>query len=333
MYTAPSTVSTGDLATADIQNTQIVASIVALYAGEMSIASQAIGDLLYASSTTQWARIADVAVGQVLVSGGVGVAPAWSATPTFVATNVTGIPAAQLTGTITSATQDLITRTGTITSGVWNAGAVTSSGIITGTVGMLQTGSVLSRFEGAGNTVSGGSGAGIEFYAGGVQAYNRTTVAYAPFALDASAFTSIGSWRMSDYGAGTATFDASGNITSVSDERQKDVQGPFAPGLNALLALRPIRFTYTEASGLDTENVYAGFSAQNVMQYVPEAVGKNVNGLYSLNVIPLVAATITAVQELATEVNELRAVLRLSAKDRTIPPVIDEARIVVSPSS
>ncbi len=83
MYTQPQVVSTGELATADIQNTQIVASIVALYAGEMSVASQAVGDLLYASSTTQWARIADVATGQVLVSGGVGVAPAWSANPTI----------------------------------------------------------------------------------------------------------------------------------------------------------------------------------------------------------------------------------------------------------
>lgn len=40
-----------------------------------------IGDLLYASSTTSLAKLADVAVGQVLVSGGVGVAPAWSASP------------------------------------------------------------------------------------------------------------------------------------------------------------------------------------------------------------------------------------------------------------
>lgn len=44
------------------------------------------------------------------------------------------IPASGLTGTITLATQDLITRLGTIVSGVWNAGAVTSSGILTGTV-------------------------------------------------------------------------------------------------------------------------------------------------------------------------------------------------------
>lgn len=43
--------------------------------------SYTIGDLLYASSSTALSKLADVAVGQVLVSGGVGAAPAWSATP------------------------------------------------------------------------------------------------------------------------------------------------------------------------------------------------------------------------------------------------------------
>jgi hypothetical protein len=43
----------------------------------------AVGDLLYADTATTLARLADVAVGSVLVSGGVGVAPAWSATPTL----------------------------------------------------------------------------------------------------------------------------------------------------------------------------------------------------------------------------------------------------------
>lgn len=57
-----------------------------------------IGDLLYASSTTVFARLAAVATGQVLVSAGTGTAPAWSSTPTFTATNVTGLPIAGITG-------------------------------------------------------------------------------------------------------------------------------------------------------------------------------------------------------------------------------------------
>jgi hypothetical protein len=46
-----------------------------------TLASQAIGDLAVASSTTAYARLAAVAVGQVLVSAGTGTAPAYSANP------------------------------------------------------------------------------------------------------------------------------------------------------------------------------------------------------------------------------------------------------------
>ncbi len=145
-----------------------------------------------------------------------------------------------------------------------------------------------------------------------------------------AALNNSGAWRWYAYGAGTATFDASGNITSVSDERMKDVLGPFTPGLNAVMGLRSIRWRYTAASGLDDENVYAGFSAQNVMGFIPEAVGKNLDGLYSLNIVPVLAATVTAVQELAREVDELRAASGLPAKNRVVAPVTGEQRIVTS---
>jgi hypothetical protein len=46
-----------------------------VYAGGLSVTSQAIGDLLYASSTTQFARIAPATAGNPLISGGVGAAP------------------------------------------------------------------------------------------------------------------------------------------------------------------------------------------------------------------------------------------------------------------
>jgi hypothetical protein len=139
-----------------------------------------------------------------------------------------------------------------------------------------------------------------------------------------------GTQTWAPYGAGTATFDASGNITSVSDERMKDIQGPFTTGLSALMGLRPILYHYKESSGLDTENTYAGFSAQNVLGYIPEAVGKNLDGLYSLNIVPVLAATVTAVQELAGELDEVRAALKLSAKSRTAAKITDEKRLVNS---
>jgi len=56
-------------------------TIAANDGSNMTLASQAIGDLIVATSTTAIGRVADVAVGQVLVSGGVGVAPSYSANP------------------------------------------------------------------------------------------------------------------------------------------------------------------------------------------------------------------------------------------------------------
>ena len=77
-YSAPSTRSTSDLITASIWNADVVANPIAIYAGAMSVSSQAVGDILYASSTTQLGRIAAVATGQVLTSAGTGTVPAWS---------------------------------------------------------------------------------------------------------------------------------------------------------------------------------------------------------------------------------------------------------------
>ena len=53
--------------------------------GGTGLTSYTVGDLLYASASTTLSKLADVATGSVLVSGGVGVAPAWSASPTVTA--------------------------------------------------------------------------------------------------------------------------------------------------------------------------------------------------------------------------------------------------------
>jgi hypothetical protein len=45
--------------------------------GGTGITSYAVGDLIYASGTTTLSKLADVATGNALISGGVGVAPSW----------------------------------------------------------------------------------------------------------------------------------------------------------------------------------------------------------------------------------------------------------------
>jgi hypothetical protein len=81
----------------------VTTGTLAVARGGTNIGSYTIGDLIYASGTTTLAKLADVATGSVLVSGGVGAAPAYSASPTL--TSVTA-------GTLTSSGNLTFTGTG-----------------------------------------------------------------------------------------------------------------------------------------------------------------------------------------------------------------------------
>ena len=52
-------------------------NILPATAGGTGQSSYAVGDILYASTTTALSKLADVATGNALISGGVGVAPSW----------------------------------------------------------------------------------------------------------------------------------------------------------------------------------------------------------------------------------------------------------------
>ena len=53
------------------------ATAIAANKGGTGLTSYAIGDIIYASGATTLAKLADVATGNALISGGVGVAPSW----------------------------------------------------------------------------------------------------------------------------------------------------------------------------------------------------------------------------------------------------------------
>lgn len=114
-----------------------------------------------------------------------------------------------------------------------------------------------------------------------------------------------GTVRFSNFGAGTITTDASGNLSVSSDERLKNIDGGFNRGLSDILKLNPINYHWNSASGLDTGTQYAGFSAQNVQTAIPEAVGSSTNGYLTLQDRPLIAAVVNAIKELAQQVGNL----------------------------
>jgi hypothetical protein len=87
-FSSPRTWVTGELATAALLNQEIKSNIEALDAGRLAIASQATGDVFYASSSTAMTRLA-ASTGKYLRSGDPGPAPAWSALTNVVSKTTT----------------------------------------------------------------------------------------------------------------------------------------------------------------------------------------------------------------------------------------------------
>lgn len=89
----PSIAVAGDFPTLNQNTTGSAASLSATLvatSGGTGISSYAVGDLLYASTTTALSKLAAVATGQVLISAGAGTAPAWSASPTLTGISLSG---------------------------------------------------------------------------------------------------------------------------------------------------------------------------------------------------------------------------------------------------
>lgn len=118
--------------------------------------------------------------------------------------------------------------------------------------------------------------------------------------------SNAGLLRLHAYGAGTLQTDASGNVTAVSDERLKDVTGGFKRGLREVRNLNPILYKWLPGSGMDVNGEYAGITAQNVQQSIPEAVSAGPDGYLALQDRPLIMTLINAVKELDAELQSLR---------------------------
>lgn len=104
--------------------------------------------------------------------------------------------------------------------------------------------------------------------------------------------------RMPAYGAGNAVFDGSGNISSSSDERLKDILEPFTVGLSGLRKLEPTLYRWNALSNMETEGTYAGFRAQNAKEVSEYAVGVDAKGYYSLQDRAILAVIVNSVKEL-----------------------------------
>ena len=113
--------------------------------------------------------------------------------------------------------------------------------------------------------------------------------------------SSSGNVQFNNYGAGTLTTDASGNITASSDSTLKNIIRPVDSALLKIASFKPAYFKWRAKTGYDTVNVYVSFIAQSVKESFPEGVGKSKDGTLTLQDRAVLALSIKAIQELKLE--------------------------------
>ncbi|MBL4753118.1 MAG: tail fiber domain-containing protein, partial [Flavobacteriales bacterium] len=136
---------------------------------------------------------------------------------------------------------------------------------------------------------------------------------------------------------------ATNTWTIVSDERLKNIEGPYTKGLSEILELQPITYQYknhelSEAEGLgerkftqevlNTQNV--GFSAQEIQKIFPEAVGTDADGYLNFNMHAVLVAYVNAIQELADQNTSLeKSVDTLKAENNALKEEVVEIKSIL----
>jgi len=118
---------------------------------------------------------------------------------------------------------------------------------------------------------------------------------------------------------GTASKPGGGTWSVFSDERLKNIKGPFTSGLKAVMQLQPLHYEYKpkNALGIKMEGQHVGFAAQAVQKVIPEAVSETANGYLMVNNDPIIWTMLNAIKEQQKEIEKLKTeVRRLRARRR-----------------
>lgn len=143
----------------------------------------------------------------------------------------------------------------------------------------------------------------------------------------AGASINVNGTQFSFRNAGQGFCVASSAWGVTSDARIKDVRGNYTTGLEAIAALRPVRFVFLGNNRLDLEKPsphgeladskieLVGLLAQQVEGVMPELIKKSrgyidgvlVEDLREMDIGPMIYAMVNAIKELKTRVEELEA--------------------------
>jgi hypothetical protein len=252
-------------------------TIAAIYGGT-GLSSFTTGDLIYANSSTTLARLADVAVGNALISGGVGADPSWG--KIGLATHVDGtLPVANGGTGVTSST------------GSGSVVLSNSPALVTPALGTPASGNLANCTFPTLNQNTTGSAA----------TFTSTT--------QNSQFNSIGVGTAASATAGEIR--ATNNVTAYfSDDRLKTRIGGIEQALDKLCSLEGFYYEPNEiAQALGYEVIReVGISAQQMKEVLPEIVAPApVDAQYMTvryeRALPLI---VEAIKELRAEVEALK---------------------------
>jgi hypothetical protein len=188
------------------------------------------GDLLYGSATNTWSKLADVATGNALISGGVGVAPSYG--KIGLTTHVSGtLPTANGGTNLTSFTANGVVYASS-TSALATGSALTFDGTNFATTGTATA----TKLIPTGTSVTGNG-----MYLPNTNSIGISTAGVNAFYIDASQNVGIGTSSPSSYGKfsvynantnGTATFLHPGNTSYGTVVTLETYAGTDSPALS-----------------------------------------------------------------------------------------------------
>jgi len=235
------------------------------------------GDIVYASSTNTLGKLADVATGNSLISGGVGADPSWG--KIGLTTHVSG--------------------TLPVANGGTGQTSYTDGQLLIGNT----TGNTLAKatLTGTTNQVVVTNGAG-------------TITLSTPQSIGTASSVQFGSFGVGTAASGTTgEIRATNNVTAYySDARLKDFKGTIPNALDKVQALNGYYFTENAKAkelGYNNDKLQVGVSAQEVEAVLPEVVTEapisaEYKTVYYDKLVPLL---IEAIKELSDKVKVLEA--------------------------
>lgn len=290
------------------------ATAIAANYGGTGITSYAVGDLLYADTTTTLAKLADVAVGNALISGGVAAAPSWG--KIGLATHVSGtLPVANGGTGVTTSTGSGSVVLSNSPALVTPALGTPSSGTLTNctfpTLNQNTTGSAGS----VANALTAGTG--VTYSSGTTYNGSAAITISIGQAVATSSNVQFNSLGVGTAGSATAgEIRATNNVTAFysSDRKLKENIQDIPDALSKVCAIGGKLFDWTDeylaqhggADGYFVQKSDFGVIAQDVEAQFPVAVRKREDGTLAVDYEKMCALAFAAIAELRAEVDELK---------------------------